>query len=82
MNDLVARARTLENEIVAARPEMDRLRRLPDSLAVLFRDAEFYRLCMPRAYGGLEAHPRIVVETIEALASTASAVVSARSPTT
>lgn len=68
MNDLVARARTLENEIVAARPEMDRLRRLPDSLAVLFRDAKFYRLCMPRAYGGLEAHPRIVVETIEALA--------------
>ncbi len=68
MNDLVARARALHGEIVAAREEMDRLRRLPDQLATLFRDAEFYRLCMPRTYGGLEAEPRIVVETIEALA--------------
>lgn len=68
MKDPVSRARALEGEIVAARPEMDRLRRLPDSLAALFRDAQFYRLCMPRDHGGLEAAPRLVVETIEALA--------------
>ncbi len=68
MNEIVARARALEPDIIAARPEMDRLRRLPDSLAALFRDAQFYRLCMPKAHGGLEAEPRIVVETIEALA--------------
>lgn len=68
MNDVVSRARVLEAEIVAARPEMDRLRRLPDGLAALFRDAELYRLCMPRVHGGLEAEPRVVVETIEALA--------------
>ncbi len=67
MNDLVAHARALAPEIIAARPEMDRLRRLPDSLAVHFREAQFYRLCMPRAHGGLEAEPGIVVETIEAL---------------
>ena len=47
---------------------MDRLRRLPDSLAMLFRDAQFYRLCMPASFGGLEADPRTVAETIEALA--------------
>lgn len=68
MNEIVARARALEPDIIAARPEMDRLRRLPDSLAALFRDAQFYRLCMPRIHGGLEAEPRVVVETIEALA--------------
>ena len=68
MSDLVSRACALAGDIVAARPEMDRLRRLPDSLAAAFRDAQFYRLCMPRAHGGLEAEPRLVVETIEALA--------------
>lgn len=68
MNDLIARARDLETDIVAARPEMDRLRRLPDTLATLFRDAQFYRMCMPKAHGGVEAAPRTVVETIEALA--------------
>lgn len=70
MNDLVRRARAIESEIVAARPEMDRLRRLPDSLAAIFRDAQFYRLCIPKAHGGLEAEPRVTVETIEALAET------------
>jgi alkylation response protein AidB-like acyl-CoA dehydrogenase len=68
MSDVVSRARVLEAEIVAARPEMDRLRRLPDGLVALFRDAQFYRLCMPKVHGGLEAEPRVVVETIEALA--------------
>ncbi len=68
MTSLVDRARTLEAEIIAARPEMDRIRRLPDTLAAKFRDAQLYRLCVPRIYGGLEAPPRLVVETIEALA--------------
>ena len=68
MSDFVSRARALEADIIAARPEMDRLRRLPDDLAAKFREAQFYRLCMPKAHGGLEAEPRVVVETIEALA--------------
>lgn len=68
MSDLVSQARALETRIIAARPEMDSLRRLPDSLATSFREAQFYRLCMPREHGGLEAEPRVVVETIEALA--------------
>ncbi|MEY2757059.1 MAG: hypothetical protein RIR33_837 [Pseudomonadota bacterium] len=68
MNELVARVRSLHSEIVAARPEMDRLRRLPASLSDRLRDAELYRLCIPRRQGGLEAEPRIIVETLEALA--------------
>lgn len=68
MNDPVERARALAGEIVSARPEMERLRRLPNSLSTRLREALIYRLCIPRTYGGLEASPRTVVETIEALA--------------
>jgi alkylation response protein AidB-like acyl-CoA dehydrogenase len=68
MNALVATARALTPDIMAARPEMDRLRRLPDSLAAQFRDARLYRLCIPRAHDGLEAAPSVTVETLEALA--------------
>lgn len=68
MNGPVDRARTLREEILAARQEMERLRHLPSSLSEQLRDAQLYRLCIPRLYGGLEASPRTVVETIEALA--------------
>ncbi len=68
MIDPVSRARALSGDIIAARPEMDDLRRLPDSLATRFRDAQLYRLCVPREYGGLEAAPRVTAETLEALA--------------
>lgn len=74
MTDLVARARDVAGDIIAARPEMDRLRRLPDALAARFRDAGFYRLCMPKTYAGLEASPRTIVETIETLAETDASV--------
>lgn len=70
MNDLVVRARELAPDILAARAEMEAIRRLPDALAVKFRDAGFYRLCVPRALDGLETSPRTMVETIEALAET------------
>ncbi len=62
------RARALAPDIIAARGEMDERRRLPDSLAHTFREAGIYRLCIPKAYDGLEAAPRTIVETLEALA--------------
>ena len=68
MNTIVDRARELAPDIIAAAPDMDALRRLPDHLAVRFRDAGLYRLCIPKAYDGLEAPPRVIVETLEALA--------------
>ena len=67
MSELPERARALGPQIVAARAEMDAIRRLPDGLAAAFRDAELYRLCIPRVHGGLEGDPRTLVETIEAL---------------
>jgi alkylation response protein AidB-like acyl-CoA dehydrogenase len=68
MTPIVDRAHALEAAIVVARAEMDRLRRLPVSLAKTFTEAEFYRLCIPRVHGGLEAEPQEIVDTIEALA--------------
>jgi len=68
MSELVARARDLRDEIIAARPEMDRIRRLPDALSRSLSNAQLYRLCIPREQDGLEAEPRVIVETLEALA--------------
>ncbi len=68
MSELVERARALGPQIVAAQSEMDAMRRLPDGLAAAFLSAELYRLGIPRVHGGLEADPRTIVETIEALA--------------
>lgn len=68
MSSLVDRARALAPDIITARTQMDELRRLPDDLARKFRDAGLYRLCIPKAHGGIEAPPRAIVETLEALA--------------
>jgi alkylation response protein AidB-like acyl-CoA dehydrogenase len=68
MSSALDRARALAPDIIAARGEMDAARRLPDHVAQKFREAGLYRLCIPEAYGGLEATPRTTVETLEALA--------------
>lgn len=70
MSELVERARALAPDIIAARPDMEAMRRMPNSLARRFAEAQFYRLCVPRACGGLEAEPRETVEILEALAET------------
>lgn len=68
MTGIVERARALAPQVIAARDEMDRLRRLPDSLSDRLRDAGLYRLCIPQTLGGLECSPPEIVETLEALA--------------
>lgn len=68
MTDVAQRARALAPQIIAARSEMDSLRRLPHSLSHELRDAGLYRLCIPQALGGLECTPRAIVEALEALA--------------
>jgi alkylation response protein AidB-like acyl-CoA dehydrogenase len=70
MNEFAARARALAPVIIAARPAMDRDRRLPEDLSAAIRGAGLYRLCIPRLFNGLEADPRTLMETLEALAET------------
>ena len=48
--------------------EAERERRLPDELVTAMADAGVFRLLVPKAIGGLESHPRVLVETVEELA--------------
>src|SRR3954454_4927641 len=48
--------------------EAERERRLPAQLVTEMADAGVFRMCVPRAAGGLEEHPTVLVETVEALA--------------
>lgn len=64
----VAQAAALAPAILAMKEEMDRTRCLPAHLAKALCEAQLYRLCIPRIYGGLEADPLLVIETLEALA--------------
>lgn len=68
MNAYAERARALIPEIQAARAAMDAARRLPDHLAARFAAEGFFRLCVPKAYGGVEASPLETAETLETIA--------------
>lgn len=70
MSEWVERARALRAEIEAARPAMDEARRMPDALAAKLAGAGIFSLCVPKAYGGAEATPAALCETLEALAET------------
>lgn len=70
MSDLVQRAHALAPQVIAARTAMERDRHLPADLSAAFRDAGLYRLCIPKQFNGLEADPRTLTETLEALAET------------
>jgi indole-3-acetate monooxygenase len=48
--------------------QAERERRLPGELVAEMADAGVFRMCVPRAAGGLEEHPIVLVETVEALA--------------
>ena len=48
--------------------EIEEARRLPRDLSDRFATAGFYRMCVPRVYGGLELPPAETMETIEILA--------------
>jgi indole-3-acetate monooxygenase len=68
MNATVEAARRLRGAIEAARPEMDVLRSLPQTLAEAMAAEDLHRLCVPKGLGGLEVSVRTLVETLEALA--------------
>lgn len=59
--DLLPTLRERADEIEAAR-------QLPEDLSDRFRQAGFYRMCVPEIYGGLELPPAETMRTIELLA--------------
>ncbi len=68
MTDLIATARGLQDELKRRAPEIESARRLPADLAKKFNGAGFFRLLVPKEYGGLESDPVTFASLAEVLA--------------
>ena len=66
--DVLAAALGLSPVLRERAAEIEKARRLPRDLAVAFSQAGFYRMLVPKTYGGLEVSPATAMETIEVLA--------------
>jgi len=64
----LARAQDLAPRIAAAAPEIERNRRVPGELLDALHAAGFYRMFLPRRYGGGEVHPLAFMRTVQSLA--------------
>ena len=65
--DMVAAAKALRPQIIAARDELDQSRRLPSSLASAMDDAGLFRTYMPSSLGGPEVDPISAFRVVEQL---------------
>lgn len=68
MSDVLAAARTVAEEARARAREIEAARRLPADLAASMARAGLFRTAIPRAIGGLEQPPAVILETIETVA--------------
>jgi alkylation response protein AidB-like acyl-CoA dehydrogenase len=67
-SDFLARARALGPEIDACAETIERERRIPPALLDALLDGCFYRMLLPRAYGGAELDPLSYGKVIEEIA--------------
>jgi alkylation response protein AidB-like acyl-CoA dehydrogenase len=67
--DPVEAARRLAPTAAELAPAAERDRRLAEPLVAALADAGLFRLCVPAAAGGLEAHPGTLVAAVRALAA-------------
>jgi indole-3-acetate monooxygenase len=66
--DPVEAARELAQRAAELAERTEGERRLPPELSEAIAERGLYRLCVPGSLGGGEAHPRVLVEAVEALA--------------
>jgi len=66
--DPVACARELGVEITAAGDEIERTRRIPETLLGRLHDSRLFRMLLPRSAGGDETEPAVYAAAIEELA--------------
>ena len=72
--DMLAAAKALRPQIIAARDELDQHRRLPASLVTAMDDAGLLRTYMPSSLGGPEADPITAFHIVEELAKSDGSV--------
>ena len=68
MTDIIAAARTFHDELKRRASEIEAARRLPADLATKFKETGFFRLLVPKEYGGLESDPITFARMTETLA--------------
>jgi alkylation response protein AidB-like acyl-CoA dehydrogenase len=68
VTDLIAAARGFHDELKHRAAEIEAARRLPADFAKKFMEAGFFRLCVPKEYGGLETDPLTFANLAETLA--------------
>ncbi|HUK61660.1 MAG TPA: acyl-CoA dehydrogenase family protein [Stellaceae bacterium] len=66
--DFLMRARELRPLIEGAADEIEHTRRLPASLVAALKEANFFRMLLPRELGGAELDPPTYVRVIETIA--------------
>lgn len=59
----------LRGEVAAVREDADRLRRLPDPIAKALVERNFYRVLLPREFGGLGVDPITYLRMVEAFSA-------------
>ena len=72
--DLLDIARTFRSRILAERDHIEASRRLPEDLAQDLARAGFFRIFLPKAYGGLDLTPMEALEVFEELAQADASV--------
>ena len=66
-HDMVAAARALRPQIVAARDEIEETQRLPPDLVSAMDDAGLFRIYVPKSLGGPETDPLTALRAVEQL---------------
>ena len=67
--DLVARARDVARDVLAAADDIEAQRQLPDHLVARLHEARLYRALLPRSVGGEACDPLTFISAIEILAA-------------
>jgi alkylation response protein AidB-like acyl-CoA dehydrogenase len=67
MADPIAAAAAMAPGVAERAMEIEQLRRLPLDIVGDLLDAGLFRLCIPADLNGAEAHPSVLVRTVEAL---------------
>lgn len=63
-DEIVARARAMIPALRARADEIEASRRVPDDVVAMFREAGFFRILQPKAYGGWEMNPIVFMRVL------------------